>query len=131
MNVSSTLEPYAGSRPGRVQGERNHHTRHRRDHEVQHHCPGHDRAERVVGIQRDRDEADDDSPDRSVEQADEELLVQQSHRAGAAYLIARQRPNHDRHRLIAGVAADARDDRHQRGKRRQIANRVLELTDHA
>ena len=61
-----------------MQGERNHDAGHRRDNEVQHHRPGHDQAERVVGVDQDRDEADDDSPDRSVQQADEEFLVKQS-----------------------------------------------------
>ena len=84
-----------------------------------------------VGVEANRHDADDDAPDRSVQQADHELLVQEPHRARASHLISPQRANHDRHRLIAGVAADARDDWHERRERRQIPDRVLELTDHA
>ena len=46
-------------------------------------------------------------------------------------LVGRQRPNHDRQRLRAGIAAHPSDDRHQRGEHRIVADLALEQADDA
>ena len=75
------------------------------------------RAERRPGVDSPREQARPGRPTSPVQQADHELLVNQVAACSAPLeLIARQCPNHDGDGLVAGVAADAGHDRHQRGE---------------
>ena len=122
MKVSMTLAPWAGIPAGAVQNQRHRDPGHCRDDEVQQHRRHHDRPERRVAIEREREEPGDRAPHQAVDQADGELLADQLP-VLLAELVERQRANDQRHGLIAGVAADAGDDRHQRRERDDAGDR--------
>jgi hypothetical protein len=110
--VISTEEPTAGSRPKRH--------RHR-----------HDAAERDVAVEGVRDRPEQAAPDHAVQQRDAELLREQLPPVAVLDLAERHGAHDHGDGLVARVAADAGDDRHQRGKRDEVHDRVLEHADHA
>ena len=96
MAVIITLEPTAGSRPSFTM------------------------TIGIIVIQPPGDGPHNPAPHQTVNQRNAHFTQDQKGKAAGLDLLQRHRPNDHGDRLVAGVAADAGDDRHQRGQRHQL-----------
>ena len=76
MNVSNTLDPYAGSRPVECSPNGMATPATAATTRLSTTAPVHDCSESEFGIERHGHDADDHSPDRSVQQADQQLFAE-------------------------------------------------------
>src|SRR6266542_6313345 len=88
---------------------RNQHAHHRGKRQVERHRAHHYRAERDVLVEQHRDQTHDAAPDDAVQQRDLKLLADELARMLARHLPERYRTHDHRDRLVARIAADARD----------------------
>jgi len=83
-----------------------------------------------LAIDGEGEEPHDRAPDGPVHEADPELLEEETPEAARADLIEGQPADHERHGLVAGIASDTRNDRHERGERHELVDGAFEGADH-
>ena len=122
-NVSRTLDPWAGIAAHAMQGKRNQHADGGGNHQIQDDGRHHHDAQSQVARRTEPAVIPARLPHMSpFNRLDYHLLAQQVAARVVRQLLERKSANHERDSLVAGVAPDARHDRHQRRERHEILN---------
>ena len=128
--VTNTPEAMAGSRPQRIEAERNEDARQRRDQEIDDHGRADHQAELAAAEPVEGDRPHDQREHEPVEQADDGLAADDPRGVDRAELLRGERAHRHGHGLRAGIAAHRGDDRHQHGKRHHLLDGGVEQADH-
>ena len=132
IKVIITDEPIGRVALDALQRHRDEDAGQRRHQQVQQHRQRHHPAQRQVVVQQPGKDADHRAPHQAIEHGHADFLDHQPARIGAGVNVAeRQTANDQRGGLVARIAADAGDDRHQRRQRGELLDAALERADHA
>ncbi|CAI8777271.1 hypothetical protein EMIT0215P_170069 [Pseudomonas serboccidentalis] len=112
------------------QRHRDQHPHQRREQQVEGHRRRHNHTQRPTAIEQVSDHTDHSAPDQTVDQRHHQFLAHQARGIAGADLVKRHRAHDHGDRLVTGVTADTRHDRHQRCQRHQFLDRAFEQADH-